>query len=127
MERLWETWRGRLPQELRLARITTWKAANGFLEHTWVPFHNRTWTVAAAQEGTAFVPYIGGQLDRIFPLHHERIVGNDNCVEFRNRRLRCFLGRRFRLGSIPASRRILQTVSRPMTIPSCSQSSSQKC
>ena len=86
MERLWETWQGRLPQELRLAGITTLEAANAFLESIWVPFHNRTWTVAAAQEGTAFVPYIGGQLNRIFALHHERIAGNDNCVEFHNRR-----------------------------------------
>ena len=86
MERLWETWQGRLPQELRLAGITTWEAANAFLEHTWNMFHNRTWTVPAAEEGSAFVPYTGEQLDRIFALHHERIVGNDNCVEFRNQR-----------------------------------------
>lgn len=86
MERLWETWQGRLPQELRLAGITTWEAANAFLDNTWNPFHNQTWTVAPAQEGTAFVPYTGDQLDRIFALHHDRIVGNDNCVEFRNRR-----------------------------------------
>ena len=86
MERLWETWQGRLPQELRLAGITTLEGANAFLEHTWIPFHNRTWTVAPAEQGTAFVPYAGDQLDRIFALHHERVVGNDNCVEFRNRR-----------------------------------------
>jgi len=86
MERLWETWQGRLPQELRLAGITTWEAANAFLEPAWIPFHNRTWTVPAAQQGTAFVPYIGGQLDRIFALQHERTVGNDNCVAFHNRR-----------------------------------------
>jgi transposase len=86
MERLWETWQGRLPQELRLAGITTLEEANAFLEDIWVPFHNRTWTVAPAAEGTAFVPYTGDQLDRIFALHHERVVGNDNCVEFRNRR-----------------------------------------
>jgi transposase len=86
MERLWETWQGRLPQELRLAGITTWEAANAFLQPAWIPCHNRTWTVPAAQQGTAFVPYMGGQLDRIFALHHERTVGNDNCVTFLNRR-----------------------------------------
>jgi transposase len=86
MERLWETWQGRLPQELRLAGITTVEAANVFLEHTWVPFHNRTWIVTPAGEGTAFVPYTGDQLDRIFALQHERTVGNDNCIEFQNRR-----------------------------------------
>lgn len=87
MERLWETWQGRLPQELRLAGITTLEAANRFLAETWLPFHNRTWTVPAAGEGTAFVPYTGAQLDRICALQHERVVGNDNCVEFGTRRL----------------------------------------
>ncbi len=86
MERLWETWQGRLPPELRLAGITTLEAANAFLEQIWIPFHNRTWTVAPAGEGTAFVPYSGNSLDRIFALHHERIVGHDNCVEFCNQR-----------------------------------------
>src|SRR3990172_12937002 len=64
MERLWETWQGRLPQELRLADIRTVEAANAFLTSTWVPFHNAMWTVPAAGDGTAFVPYTGGQLDR---------------------------------------------------------------
>ena len=86
MERLWETWQGRLPQELRLAGIRTGEAANAFLTSTWVPFHNRTWTVPAAGGGTAFVPYAGGQLDRICALQHERVVGNDNCVAFGRRR-----------------------------------------
>jgi transposase len=87
MERLWETWQGRLPQELRLAGIRTLEAANRFLTATWVPFHNATWTVPAAGEGTAFVPSTGGQLDRICALHHERVVGHDNCVAFGRRRL----------------------------------------
>jgi hypothetical protein len=87
MERLWETWQGRLPQELRLAGIGTLEGANAFLTETWVPFHNRTWTVTPADDGTAFVPYTGGQLDRICALHHERVVGNDNCVAFDRHRL----------------------------------------
>ncbi len=87
MERLWETWQGRLPQELRLAGCTTLETANTFLGEAWVPFHNRMWTVPPAGEGTAFVPYTGGQLDRICAVHHERVVGNDNCVQFGRRRL----------------------------------------
>jgi transposase len=87
MERLWETWQGRLPQELRLAGIRTVEAANAFLTETWVPFHNRTWTVPAEGDGTAFVPYTGGQLDRICAVQHDRVVGNDNCVAFGRRRL----------------------------------------
>src|SRR3972149_3637771 len=87
MERLWETWQGRLPQELRLAGIRTVEAANAFLISTWVPFHNRTWTVPAAGDETAVVAYTGGQLERICALQHERVVGNDNCVAFGRRRL----------------------------------------
>jgi len=86
MERLWKTWQGRLPQELRLAAISTLEAANAFLQSTWIPFHNRTWTVVPAGPGTAFVPYFGGQLHRIFAVQQERTVGNDNCVQFWNRR-----------------------------------------
>ena len=86
MERLWETWQGRLPQELRLAGISTIEGANAFLQETWVPFHHRTWTVPAEGEGTAFVPYIGSQLDRICAVQHDRVVGNDNCVQFGRRR-----------------------------------------
>jgi len=87
MERLWESWQGRLPRELRLEGITTLEAANAFLIQRWIPFHNQNWTVQSSGEGTAFVPYTGEQLDRIFALEHERIVGNDNCVEFAKRRL----------------------------------------
>ncbi len=88
MERLWETWQGRLPQELRLAGASArWRRRTAFLNETWVPFHNRTWTVPAAGDGTAFVPYSGGQLDRICALQHERAVGHDNCVQFGKRRL----------------------------------------
>jgi len=87
MERLWATWQGRLPQELRLAGLRTVEAANAFLTSTWVPFHNRTWTVLAAGPGTAFVPYTGGPLDRICALQHDRVVGNDNCIQFGRRRL----------------------------------------
>ena len=45
------------------------------------------WTVPAAGDGTAFVPYTGGQLARICALQHERVVGHDNCVQFGKHRL----------------------------------------
>ncbi len=87
MERLWETWQGRLPQELRLAGITTMQAANAFLKKHWIAFHNQTWIVPAAEQDTAFVPYTGHDLDRIFALVHDRGVAADNCVEFKSKRL----------------------------------------
>lgn len=87
IERLWETWQGRLPMELRLKGIDTWDAANEFLNTTWLPFHNSTWSVAPQCPESAFVPYNGQDLDRIFALHHSRVVGNDNCVQFANLKL----------------------------------------
>ena len=81
-ERFFGTWQGRLPQELRLKRITTMAAANEFLRKEWIPFHNRTFAVAAQQPGTAFVPYGGRDLKKIFSHQEERIVGNDNTVTF---------------------------------------------
>jgi len=66
---------------------STWEAANAFLIQQWVPFHNRTWRVDPNGEGSAFVPYTGDALDRIFAQQHERVVGNDNCVEFEKRHL----------------------------------------
>jgi len=37
--------------------------------------------VAAADEGTAFVPFVG-DLTNTLCARHERVVGNDNCVRF---------------------------------------------
>ncbi len=81
-EQLWETWQGRLPQELRVAGITTIDEANRYLEDVFIPKHNRLFTVPARESETAFVPVTGIDLDRVFSLHHERLVGNDNTVQF---------------------------------------------
>jgi hypothetical protein len=79
-ERLFGTWQGRLPQELRLAGITTVEDANRFLDQVWVNAHNQTFAVTAAEQGTAFVPYTGRDLERIFSIQHVRQVSNDNTV-----------------------------------------------
>ena len=86
-ERFFSTWQGRVPQELRLRKIDTLEAANQFLCDHWMDYHNQNFTVAAPQPGTAFVRYTGDQLDTIFSLQHDRVVGNDNCVQFEKRRL----------------------------------------
>src|SRR3989442_3741372 len=81
-ERIFGTWHGRLPQELRLRKIETLAAANQFLRDYWIDYHNKNFTVAASQPGTAFVGYQGRDLDMTFSLQHERVVGNDNTVTF---------------------------------------------
>jgi len=81
-ERFFGTWQGRLPQELRLKKIRTLEAANEFLERHWIRYHNSHFTVPASQEGTAFVPYAGRDLHKVFSHQEERVVGNDNNVAF---------------------------------------------
>ena len=83
-ERSFGTWQGRLPQELRLRGIRTVEAANAFLREHYIGEFNRRFPVAAAQPGSAFVPYRGKNLERIFSLQFERIVNRDNTVSFQN-------------------------------------------
>ena len=84
-ERSFSTWQGRLPQELRLRNIKSVEAANRFLDRTYMAEFNRRFQVAAEQPGTAFLPLGAQDLDRIFSLHHERVVNRDNTVQFENR------------------------------------------
>lgn len=82
-ERFFGTWQGRLPQELRLRGIHAMGPANQFLRDVWIPYHKQQFTVAATQpEATAFVPYTGSELDKIFSHQQERVVDNDNTVLF---------------------------------------------
>jgi len=83
-ERSFATWQGRLPQELRLKGITTVEAANRFLRQHYIAAFNRKFRVAAAQEGTAFVPLYGQDLNRIFSIQQERVVNRDNTVSYAN-------------------------------------------
>jgi len=84
-ERGFRTWQGRLPQELRLAEITSLEAANGFLREHYVAEFNRRFGVAAAEPGEAFVRATGRDLDRIFSIQHERSVNRDNTVSVERR------------------------------------------
>jgi transposase len=86
MERVFGTLQQRLPQELRLAEITTVEAANRFLAERFIPAHNRRFAVAAAEPGSAFVPF-AGDLAEILCVQAERVVGNDNCVRYDGRSL----------------------------------------
>jgi len=84
-ERSFGTWQGRLPQELRLRGITTVATANGFLRTQYISEFNQKFTVAASERGSAFVPLRRKDLDLVFCLQHERVVGRDNTVSFANR------------------------------------------
>lgn len=83
-ERSFATWQGRLPQELRLAGITTSEAANRFLRQHYIAEFNQKFTVQAAERGTAFRRCGRSDLDWIFSIQTERVVGKDNTVAIRN-------------------------------------------
>ena len=86
-ERLFQTLQDRLPKELALAGITTMDAANTWLRDTYLLAHNVRFAVKAEQQGSAFVAVPALDLTEVLCVQEERVVGNDNCVAFFNRRL----------------------------------------
>lgn len=81
-ERAFGTHQERLPKELALAKITDIAAANRYLDRRYRRAFNAEFTVPAAEFGSAFVPWIGNDIDDILCEQFERTVGNDNCVGF---------------------------------------------
>ena len=84
MERLLGTLQSRLPPLMRLEGIASIAAANRWLATVYIPHHNARFAVAAAEEGTAFVPFVGA-LEDILCVQAERVVGNDNTVRYAGR------------------------------------------
>jgi transposase len=83
-ERAFGTIQGRLPQELRLNRISDYTAANTYLEQCFIPDFNRRFTIKPAQAESAFVELPGLELELVLSSRHERVVRNDNTVSFKN-------------------------------------------
>ena len=79
-ERSFGTWQGRLPQELRLAQITTIEAANEFLQSTYIAQFNANFKVQAEEKGTAFRRCSRKDLEWVFTIQTERVVDKDNTV-----------------------------------------------
>jgi transposase len=79
-ERSFGTWQGRLPQELRVAGITSLEGANRFLREQYIAEFNAKFTVKAAQKGTAFRRCGRADLNWIFTVQTERVVAKDNTV-----------------------------------------------
>ncbi len=59
-ERIFRTHQGRRPQELAARGITEMQAANRYLEEVYRPGFNAEFMQPALEEGSAFVPWIGG-------------------------------------------------------------------
>ncbi|HWR49746.1 MAG TPA: hypothetical protein VN428_01475 [Bryobacteraceae bacterium] len=73
-ERSFGTWQNRLPQELRLAGITTVEGANQFLRDRYIADFNSKFAVAPEQRGTAFRKCARPDLDYVFSIQTERVV-----------------------------------------------------
>lgn len=84
-ERSYSTWQGRLPQELRLAGITTVEEANRFLREHYIGEFNRRFAKEPAVSGHAFCAVGERDLDQIFSLQWERVVARDNTVRIANK------------------------------------------
>ncbi len=81
-ERVFGTHQDRLVNELALQGITDMHAANHYLEQAYRPNYNAEFMQPAPEEGTAFVPWTGDNLDDVLCFQEERTVRADNCVSF---------------------------------------------
>ena len=104
-ERAFGTIQGRLPQELRVNRITDYQTANRYLQEVFIPDFNRRFTVKPAQTESAFVKLPGVELELMLSARHERVVRNDNTVSFHNLTLQ-----------LPPSRQRIHFVRCPVTV-----------
>ena len=86
-ERAFGTHQGRLPKELALQRITTMDAANRYLAEVYRPAYNTEFMQPATEEGSAFIPWVGANLDDILCEQYARTVTADNCVSFEGKTL----------------------------------------
>lgn len=86
-ERAFATHQGRLPRELVFYGITTMEDANRYLAQVYQPAFNAEFMQPAKEEGSAFVPWIGANIDDVLCEHYERVVTADNCVSFEGKTL----------------------------------------
>jgi hypothetical protein len=84
-ERSFGTWQGRLPQELRLAGISSVEGANAFLRQHYIAEFNAKFTVPAKENATAFRKTARSDLNWIFTVQTERVVDKDNTVAIGDR------------------------------------------
>ena len=86
-ERAFLTHQDRLPKELATYGITMIDAANQYLAEVYQPAFNAEFIQPSVEKGSAFVPWVGANLDDILCEQHERTVTADNCVNFEGKTL----------------------------------------
>ena len=85
IERLWPTLQDRLVKELRLAKISTIKEANRFLEQVFIPKFDARFSVLPQKKRNlhrTLTEIDKKNLDKIFSAQYARIVSNDFTVRF---------------------------------------------
>lgn len=82
-ERLFGTWQGRLPNELKLHGIKTIPDTNQYIQESFLPWYNKTLSVEPQEKGSAFTPCQRKDLDYVFCVKEQRIVNHDNTVQWK--------------------------------------------
>jgi transposase len=86
-ERMNGTWQGRLPDELKLHGINNIPDANQYILETFLPDFKKRFAKTPHEEGSAFTPYRGRDLELVFSVKEQRTVNADNTVQWRNKTL----------------------------------------
>jgi hypothetical protein len=81
-ERAFKTHQDRLVKELALHGIMDMEEANRYVAQVYMPAFNAEFKRTALEEGSGFVPWIGGDIDDILCEHFDRTVNQDNCISF---------------------------------------------
>jgi transposase InsO family protein len=85
IERVFGTLQQRLPQELRVAGITTIETGNTFIRERFIPAFNAQFAVCPQDPTPAFLPHVGRPIEDVLCIQEERVVGHDNTVRYAGR------------------------------------------
>jgi hypothetical protein len=95
VERNHGTHQDRLVKKLRRKKIGTYEEANQYLQREYLPEHNRRFAHAAASPQNYHRPAPSrAELEAVFRLETERVIGNDWVVRYENRFLQVKRGGR---------------------------------
>ena len=83
-ERMFGTLQNRLPCEMALKGIKTMEEANDYLEKVYLPRHNKQFSVEAKMPESAYVRWIGSNLEEILCIQEQRTVQHDNTIRYNN-------------------------------------------
>jgi transposase len=86
-ERMFGTLQDRLVKELKHAGLRDIDTANRWIREVYLPRHNARFAKPAALPDEAFVAADGDLLREILCIEEERVVGRDNTVAYKGRRL----------------------------------------